>query len=359
MNPDNAINAGSQPHTRRSFLRKCAAASVLYLAAPMINRGRFRLFAQDKTDYSTRAIDLVGDALVIGMLNGMLGKRHEAWLRKPDEFTAADIDAIKTSGVTVFHPAGGIGGPKAREQAYQNFARLNSLVLYHSEHFMRIANVDDLDRAKRSGKAGLLLGMQNSEHFNDVSDVDAFWVAGQRISQLTYNHSNRLGSGGMAWFDKGLTEYGAAIVERMNQVGMTMDAHCADRTTLDAIEASSKPVAVTHSNARALNPGYLRCKTHEAIQKMAANGGVMGLTVLRAFVRSEDPATTEHWLDHVDHVAKLVGVEHVGIGRCGYCRFFHKGRYGVVRHVSRQDQKVLSLSNGFRHRRSGSSETHF
>lgn len=76
---------------------------------------------------------------------------------------------------------------------------------------MRIANVDDLDRVKRSGKAGLLLGMQNSEHFDDISDVDTFWAAGQRVSQLTHNHSNRLGSGGMARFDNGLTEYGAAF----------------------------------------------------------------------------------------------------------------------------------------------------
>jgi membrane dipeptidase len=73
-------------------------------------------------------------------------------------------------------------------------------------------------------------------------------------------------------------------------------------------------VAITHSNARALNPGYPRCKTDETIRKMAAKGGVMGMTVLRAFVRGEDPTTTEHWLDHVDHVARLVGIEHVGIG---------------------------------------------
>ena len=101
----------------------------------------------------------------------------------------------------------------------------------------------------------------------------------------------------------------------MNRVGMTVDvSHCADQTTLDAFEASSKPVAITHSNCRALNPGYMRCKTDEAIIGMAATGGVMGVTTLRAFVRDKDPVTVEHVIDHVDHIIKLTGIDHVGIG---------------------------------------------
>jgi membrane dipeptidase len=298
-------------------LKACAAVCGLYLVAPMINRGRFQVFAQDRAEYSGRAIDLVADALVIDMLSalGVVGKRWERWIDGPAGFTRADAEAMRSSGVTVFHLAGTTAGAKAGDHAYRDFARLNSLVLYHGDYLMRIASADDFERAKREDKAGLLLGTQNSEHFDKVEDVDAFWRLGQRVSQLTHNDGNRLGSGGMARFETGLTEYGAAIVERMNKVGMTVDvAHCDDRTTLDAIEASSKPIAVTHSNARALNPGYARCKTDEAIGKMARKGGVMGLTVMRAFVRGADPTTTAHWLDHVDHVARLVGIEHVGIG---------------------------------------------
>ncbi len=101
----------------------------------------------------------------------------------------------------------------------------------------------------------------------------------------------------------------------MNRVGMTVDvSHCADTTTLDAFEASRKPVAVTHSNCRALNPGYKRAKTDEAILKMADTGGVMDVTTLRAFVRDKDPVTVEHVIDHIDRVAKLTSIEHVGIG---------------------------------------------
>jgi len=91
-------------------------------------------------------------------------------------------------------------------------------------------------------------------------------------------------------------------------------SHCGDRTTLDAFEVSKKPVLITHSNCRALVPGHPRLKTDEAIKKMAASGGVMGITGVRMFVKAEEPTTIEHVLDHFDHVAKLVGVEHLGLG---------------------------------------------
>ena len=100
----------------------------------------------------------------------------------------------------------------------------------------------------------------------------------------------------------------------MNDVGMLIDvSHSGDRTTLDAIELSPKPIAITHSNCRALN-NHPRLKTDEAIRKLAAKGGVMGITGVRMFVKDAEPTTIEHIVDHIDHVVKLVGIEHVGIG---------------------------------------------
>jgi len=90
-------------------------------------------------------------------------------------------------------------------------------------------------------------------------------------------------------------------------------SHCGDRTTLDAIELSPKPIAITHSNCRALN-NHPRLKTDEAIRKLAAKGGVMGITGVRMFVKDKEPTTIEDIVDHIDHVVKLVGIEHVGIG---------------------------------------------
>jgi membrane dipeptidase len=164
------------------------------------------------------------------------------------------------------------------------------------------------------GKLGIIVGQQNSNHFRTVDDVDAFYKLGQRVSQLTY-HDNRLGGGSTDPQEKGLTAYGERILVRMNELGMAVDiSHCGDRTTLDVIEASSKPVLVTHSNCRALVPHSARCKTDGAIRKLAAKGGVMGVTLVRLFVGTGPSVTIENVLDHVDHIVKLVGVEHVGLG---------------------------------------------
>ena len=100
----------------------------------------------------------------------------------------------------------------------------------------------------------------------------------------------------------------------MNKSGMLIDmSHSGERTTLDAIELSPKPIAVTHSNCKALNP-HPRNKSDEVIRKLAAKGGVMGITGVRMFVKDRDPTSVADMADHIDHVAKLVGIEHVGIG---------------------------------------------
>ena len=135
------------------------------------------------------------------------------------------------------------------------------------------------------------------------------------MSQLTYNFNNKIGSGFLEQRDGGLSVFGLSIMKRMEQVGMAVDvSHCGDQTTLDALAAATKPVVFSHANARALLPGHLRCKTDEAIQKMAKTGGVMGVNFIRFMVRDQEPVTIDHALNHVDYVAKLVGIEHVGMG---------------------------------------------
>ena len=112
-----------------------------------------------------------------------------------------------------------------------------------------------------------------------------------------------------------MTEYGQQVLARMNRLGMAVDiSHCGDRTTLDVIEASARPVLVTHSNCRALMPHSARCKTDEAIRKLAGKGGVVGVTMERLFVGTGRSVTIENVLGHIDHIVKLVGVEHVGLG---------------------------------------------
>lgn len=304
---------------RRAALRSMAAAA---LTAPTVLRGRHLLFAGTPQErvYSARAIRLVEESTVVDLLCQFRFPDHRdgdpskdrLWLERPMAFSEEDWARYRDSGVNAL----ALGrGASSYEDALRFFARWNGFIASNDERFARVDTADDFERIRAAGKMGIMLTFQNSEHFRRADDVDEFYALGQRVSQLTYNYQNMLGAGFLEHQDGGLTVFGHQIVERMNRVGMAVDvSHCADRTTMDAIEASTRPVIFSHATCRALLPGHLRCKTDESIRAMAATGGVMGIAFIRFMIRLEEPVTVEHVLDHFDHVARLVGVEHVGIG---------------------------------------------
>jgi membrane dipeptidase len=305
------------PVSRRSLLAQVAAASLATVAAPMINLGRYRLFGQSAPEYSARAISLVQRSLVIDMLGVFtLNFPEQAkWEANPETFPEEKYKEFLESGINVFHPAVGLGGVNAYETALQWFASWNAFIAGSDTRLMRIDSANDFARVKASKKIAIILGLQNSQHFRRPADVDLFHALGQRVSQLTYNSRNLIGNGSTERRDEGISDFGVAIVERMNQVGMAIDvSHCGDRTTLDAFELSKRPVLITHSNCRVLANGHPRDKSDEAILAVKKSGGVMGITGVRMFVRDREPTTIEHALDHFDHVARLIGPEHLGVG---------------------------------------------
>lgn len=299
---------------RRRFLRSAATSAAV--GAAMINRGRYLLFASGP-EYSSRAIELVERSTVIDMLAPLWisPSKTRKMLGNPDNFKAEDYAPYKDSSINVFHIAIGTGGPEAYLETLQFLSGYNSFLARHDAWFERVDTPARLEAIKVSGKVGLILGIQNSEHFRKTDDVDYFYGLGQRVSQLTYNARTLIGNGSTERRDEGLSDFGVSIVERMNKLGMAVDvSHCGDKTTLDAFEVSKKPVLITHSNCRTLNPNHPRCKTDEAIKAMAAKGGVMGITEVRMFVSPKEPTGVDAMLEHFDYVTKLVGVEHVGVG---------------------------------------------
>jgi membrane dipeptidase len=273
-----------------------------------------RLYA---AGHSTRAIDLVTQSNVVDML-GLLTLDWpllDRWQSAPNNFGEADFRKLQDSGINIFHPAVAFDDPNAYTITRTWLDKWNRLIDDHPAWFLRIDQCADLTRAKAERKIGIIFGMQDANHLRDLDDIDAFYKTGQRLTQLTYNGQNRLGAGCKVANDRGLTPFGQTVVARMNAIGMAIDvSHCGERTTLDAIAASKKPVLITHSNCKALARGVARCKTDEAIVAAARNGGVIGLTGIRHFVRATDPVTMDHALDHFDHVAKIAGIEHVGLG---------------------------------------------
>jgi membrane dipeptidase len=237
------------------------------------------------------------------------------WQKDPSKFAQEDFDRLRKSGIDVFHPAVEPNRPDAFEGAREWVDGWNHMFSSHPDYFLRIDNAQDIGRSKIEGKIGVVIGFQNSDHFRTVRDVQLFYDLGQRVSQLTYNSRNLLGCGCVESRDGGLTPYGAEIIAQMNRTGMAVDAsHAGERTALDAIETSKAPILISHSNCKSLVPHHPRCVSDDVIRALAAKGGVIGITDIPSFVWHDRPVTIDHLLDHYEHVARLVGVDHVGIG---------------------------------------------
>ena len=305
-----------KPVSRREALRKSAGALGAVIAAPMLNLGRFHLFPGSSAEYSARCLTLMQESVVIdGLAPLSIDNKWVAWSTAPETFTEAVFQRYKSSGINVFHHAFGSGGPNAYDQGISYFGMINALIAGADQYLMRIDSAGDFARVKASGKIAILPGLQNSEHFRRPSEIALFHGLGQRISQLTYNSRNLIGNGSTERRDEGISDFGAAIIDQMNKVGMAIDtSHCGDRTTLDAFELSKKPVLITHSNCRALVPGHPRCKSDDAIRAVGKAGSVMGITGVRNFVKGSEPTTIEDVLNHFDHVKKLIGPQHLGVG---------------------------------------------
>jgi len=307
---------------RRDFLKAAAAAGVAAattggLSAESGSRGGDAANRR----YSERATRLVWESTVVDMLGslgmpsagrGGEGDTDRYWLSRADGFTREDYARHAASGMSVFALGELLDG---YDSMVAWLAKWNGFIASNARYLERIDSAEKLSAIRGSAKIGILLSVQDSTHFRTADDVAFFFGLGQRVSQLTYNGTNRIGAGAFADADSGLTKYGGEIVARMNEVGMAIDvSHCGDRTTLDALAASRQPVLITHAACRALNPGYPRAKTDEMIRMMAATGGVIGIPVLRFMIRDSEPVTVEHFLDQIDHAVKVAGVEHVGIG---------------------------------------------
>lgn len=300
--------------SRRRFIGQTVSAA---LAAPFVLRHRYRLFADSPDEYSERVVRLLQESLVIDMLNQFLYRTDEQnvlddWLSRPGAFTAADFEFFKNSGVNAINF--GLDAASLKD-AEGLFARWNSFVIEHPEWLVRINSAKDFEQAKNQGRYGIIFGLQSSTQFETVDAVDTCYGYGQRISQLSYNFRSLVADGAFEPHDGGVSEFGGKVIERMNKVGMAVDlGHASDLAKLEACEISKSPLILSHGNCRALNPNAPRTSTDEAIGRLAARGGVMGISFIAFMVKGSEPVTVDDVIDNFDHVRDRVGIEHVGIG---------------------------------------------
>lgn len=197
-----------------------------------------------------------------------------------------------------------------------------------------VTNTSEIREAARNSQVGVVLGFQNSSPFDqDYTTVEIFHKLGVRIAQLTYNIQNYVGGSCYDPQDSGLTRFGERIVEQMNRVGMLVDlSHVGNRTSLDAIHHSSKPVAITHAN-----PLWFvdtpRNKPDEVLTAVAENGGVVGACLYPNVIGGKE-TTREAFCDMVIRLIDQLGPDHVAIGSdsarnwdSSYVSFLRDGRW--------------------------------
>lgn len=218
--------------------------------------------------------------------------------------------------------AGGVDAALATAAAIENFSTSMGVVgawleIERSQrHPIRIVRcVDDIEVAKAQGQLAVVLHFQGADPIEDRLDyLDVFQASGVRVMQLTYNARNRLGDGCFEPSDAGLSKFGRKVIARMEHLSMVVDlAHAGACTALDAAAVASRPVVVTHANARRLfdTPRNL---PDEVIRAVAATGGVIGVCAVPFFLVRGRPATLGMLIDHAAYIADLVGARHVGLG---------------------------------------------
>ena len=180
-----------------------------------------------------------------------------------------------------------------------------------------VRSAADLDIAHPDGTLRVLLGFQGAEPLgHGFHNLVAFHAMGVRVMQLTYNDANLLGSGCVEPNDTGLTHFGIQVVRECHRLNMVVDlTHAGKKTTMDAMALSDRPVIFSHSNAKSLrdNPRNI---DDEQIKALAATGGVIGIAGFADFVGDThlgQPSLSQYF-DHIEYVANLVGIDHVGIG---------------------------------------------
>lgn len=181
-----------------------------------------------------------------------------------------------------------------------------------------IRTAADIRAAKESGEAGIIVGFQNSDPFEGrLEYVDLFHRLGLRICQLTYQRRNLAGDGTGEPANAGLSLYGRELVAELNRLGILIDlSHTGTAGCLETVELSTAPVAVTHSCLKSFND-VSRNTDEEVAKAVARGGGVFGVNAIARLLSPtgrQEGATIAQYVDLVDHLVGLIGVDHVGIG---------------------------------------------
>ena len=173
----------------------------------------------------------------------------------------------------------------------------------------------DVVKAQKEGRTAIFFGFQNCSPIEDnIGLVEVCHQLGARFMQLTYNNQSLLGTGCYEENDPGITRMGKQVIKEMNRVGLVVDmSHSAERSTLEAIEISDRPIAITHANPTFWHPA-LRNKSNEVLKALGESGGMLGFSVYPHHLKDGSDCTLESFCNMIADTAEIMGIQNIGIG---------------------------------------------
>jgi len=185
----------------------------------------------------------------------------------------------------------------------------------HADRLLHVRTAADVRRARAEGKTGIVFGAQNCSPIeDDVGLVRVVHDLGLRFMQLSYNNQSLLATGCYEAEDPGLTRMGRQVVKEMNRVGLVVDmSHSAERSTLEAIDCSERPIAITHANPAFWHPAP-RNKSDAVLKALAESGGMLGLSLYPHHLKDGSDCTLESFCEMAARTAELMGAAHIGLG---------------------------------------------
>jgi len=221
--------------------------------------------------------------------------------------------SLQKSGITAVHVT--LVYHEMARETLTRFAQWNKLFEQNSDLIMPIMSMSDVQLAKSTGKVGIFFGAQNCSPIDDeIGLIEVMRKQGLLIMQLTYNNQSLLATGCYEKNDSGITRFGKQAIEEMNRVGMIVDmSHSAQRSTLEAIDISSRPICISHANPIFAHDA-LRNKSDEVIKALASKGGLLGFSLYPFHLPNGSDCTLDDFCAMIAKTADLVGVDHLGIG---------------------------------------------
>ena len=196
-----------------------------------------------------------------------------------------------------------------------NVEQWNGWFERHSNLIFAGRTGDDVRQARSEGRTAIFFGFQNPSPIeDDIGLVEICHMLGARFMQLTYNNQSLLATGCYESEDTGITRMGRAVIAEMNRVGLVIDmSHSAERSTLDAIALSDRPIAITHANPNFWHPAK-RNKSDAVLRALGETGGMLGFSLYPHHLKDKSQCTLESFCEMIARTADLMGVQHIGLG---------------------------------------------